>query len=158
MADRDRGGRRSAGEGREHPSPPLPSTSAPVASAPPNSRILSTASTSSRQDAASLSDLVGLSRLRSLLIFLRALLATVRERWGWSPESIEIVDDLGTSASAPGLRRGFENLLQRIRRDEVGAVAVSDASRLVRNPWDWGVFAVTARQHDTLFFHGDQLV
>lgn len=57
---------------------------------------------------------------------------------GWSKQQIVITDeDLATSASDRGKRSGFEELLSRICRREVGGLIFLYASRLARNGEEW---------------------
>jgi DNA invertase Pin-like site-specific DNA recombinase len=71
--------------------------------------------------------------------------------WGWPSERVSTIDeDLGVTGSIPGLRHGFARLLNRIQSGEIGIVAVTDSSRLVRNHLDFGKFAQLARKHDVL--------
>jgi len=60
-------------------------------------------------------------------------------RVGWSAEDqIRVVQgDQGTSASLPGNRQGFDEVLQSVQSKQVGIVLGQDASRLARNSLDW---------------------
>lgn len=65
---------------------------------------------------------------------------------GWPEERIEVIEeDLGL-------------LLDRMSTGTIGVVAVTDLSRLGRNPADLGRFAELAVQHDVLLYHSGQLV
>src|SRR5512140_3665727 len=56
------------------------------------------------------------------------------EAWGWSPDLIEMIDDdLGLSGAAASHRQGYQRLLKDIEAALVGAVFVSDESRLGRD-------------------------
>lgn len=50
---------------------------------------------------------------------------------------IEVIDDLGRSASGMVARPGFERLVAWLCTGEMGAVLCFDASRLARNGRDW---------------------
>jgi DNA invertase Pin-like site-specific DNA recombinase len=50
---------------------------------------------------------------------------------------IEVIDDLGRSASGMMARPGFERLVAWLCAGEVGAVLCFDASRLARDGRDW---------------------
>lgn len=64
------------------------------------------------------------------------------EAWGWSPELIEVIDDdLGLSGSAAGHRPGYQRLVKDIGMDLVGAVLLSDESRLGRETVEKLTFA-----------------
>lgn len=77
--------------------------------------------------------------------------AEVAQKWGWPRSRIEIIDDdLGVSGSRPGSRQGFREMLERMRRSEVGIVFVSDASRLSRNPLDAEEFLWVAMRYGVL--------
>jgi DNA invertase Pin-like site-specific DNA recombinase len=79
--------------------------------------------------------------------------------WGWSRAMIEVLDDdLGISGSRPGARDGFNHLLDRMKADEIGLVAVVDASRLSRNFRDLFRFVDLAQRHDVLLAQGDQII
>jgi len=57
---------------------------------------------------------------------------------GWHKDRVLIVDgDMGVSASEPGQREAFTQLLERIRDGEVGIVFAVDVSRLARNNIDF---------------------
>ncbi len=88
----------------------------------------------------------------------RDLSETLKE-WGWDPLLIEVIDeDLGVSGSLPGLRHGFNALLDRMRARQIGIVAVTDSSRLSRNLTDLARFAAVAAQGDVLLLQGGQIV
>ena len=50
---------------------------------------------------------------------------------------IEVIDDMGRSASGMVARPGFERLIASLCAGEVGAVLCIDASRVARNGRDW---------------------
>lgn len=77
---------------------------------------------------------------------------------GWASTQIDVIDgDLGVSASIPESRREFNSLLEMIRADVYGAVAVTDDSRLIRNLWDLARFATIAHDHDTLLIQPSRI-
>src|SRR6266404_5435119 len=56
------------------------------------------------------------------------------EAWGWALDRVEVVDDdLGLSGTSPDHRPGYQRLLRDIEAGLVGAVFVSDESRLGRD-------------------------
>ena len=80
-------------------------------------------------------------------------------RWGFAPAMIEVLDgDLGISGARPGARDGFNGLVDRMEADEIGLVAVLDASRLSRNLHDFARFVEVARRHGVLLAQGDQII
>ncbi len=59
---------------------------------------------------------------------------------GWTKDKIQVVQgDQGTSASLPGNRPGFDEVLQSVQSKQVGIVLGQDASRLARNSLDWAL-------------------
>ena len=55
--------------------------------------------------------------------------------WGWQEDQIEVIDeDLGRTGSTTAHRTGYQRLLREIEANQVGAVFVSDESRLGREP------------------------
>ena len=57
---------------------------------------------------------------------------------GWHQDHVLVVDgDLGASASTPGEREDFAQLLERIQDGQIGIVFASDVSRLARNSVDF---------------------
>jgi DNA invertase Pin-like site-specific DNA recombinase len=67
--------------------------------------------------------------------FQRSLGERAREL-GW--EMVEVIDeDLGISGTGVVRRAGFEAVVARVCREEVGVVFAWDASRLARNNRDW---------------------
>lgn len=74
---------------------------------------------------------------------------------GWNSEQILVVTvDQGTTASLPGMRPGFDDILQRVQNKEVGIVLGQDASRLARNSLDWALMTHWCALHGALL--GDQ--
>ena len=62
-------------------------------------------------------------------------LVEVARRHGFA--SVEVIDDLGRSASGSVARPGFDRLVATVCAGEVGAVLCLDASQLARNGRDW---------------------
>jgi DNA invertase Pin-like site-specific DNA recombinase len=57
---------------------------------------------------------------------------------GWTPESIEIIDeDQGKSGSSTDGRDGFARLVDGVAHGEVGAILATEVSRLARCSEDW---------------------
>jgi DNA invertase Pin-like site-specific DNA recombinase len=74
---------------------------------------------------------------------------------GWSEDQIRVVQgDQGTSASLPGNRQGFDEVLQSVQSKQVGIVLGQDASRLARNSLDWALMTHWCALHGALL--GDQ--
>ena len=74
---------------------------------------------------------------------------------GWTKDKIQVVQgDQGTSASLPGNRQGFEEVLQSVQHKQVGIVLGQDASRLARNSLDWALMTHWCALHGALL--GDQ--
>jgi DNA invertase Pin-like site-specific DNA recombinase len=64
------------------------------------------------------------------------------EAWGWASADIELIDDdLGLSGAAANHRPGYQRLLKDIEAGGVGAVFVSDESRLGRDTVEKLMFA-----------------
>lgn len=79
--------------------------------------------------------------------------------WGWPTTMIDVMDgDLGVSGARPGARDDFNSLLERMGANEIGIVAVVDASRLSRNIVDLLSFVHRAQQNHVLLAQGDQLI
>jgi DNA invertase Pin-like site-specific DNA recombinase len=77
---------------------------------------------------------------------------------GWAPELIDVnEDDLGLTGSAAAHRAGYQRLLAEIRAGIVGAVGVTEHTRLSRNFRDWLDFLELVRMHDVLLFVGGKL-
>lgn len=74
---------------------------------------------------------------------------------GWPAERIRVVEgDQAESASFPGTRRGYEEVLQLVRDKQVGIVFGVDVSRLARNNLDWSLLTHWCAWHGALM--GDQ--
>lgn len=58
--------------------------------------------------------------------------------YGWPAEAIVVIDaDLGRTGSTTEGRPGFQDLVMRLTRDQVGILFSYDATRLARNCSDW---------------------
>lgn len=85
-------------------------------------------------------------------------LVTLPRGWGWREEDIVVMDhDLGVSANSSGLRNGFEMMLEKIERDEVGIVVFRDHKRLSRNPLDAERFLLAAQTASILVEIGGRI-
>lgn len=74
---------------------------------------------------------------------------------GWNRDQIVVVTvDQGTTASLPGIRPGFDEILTRVQNKQVGMVLGQDASRLARNSLDWALMTHWCALHGALL--GDQ--
>lgn len=59
---------------------------------------------------------------------------------GWPESHIRILEqDRGKSATEPGIRADFDELVRMVKAGEVGIVFASDISRLARNYLEWNV-------------------
>lgn len=59
-------------------------------------------------------------------------------RLGWSPTSVEVIDeDLGRSGASAERRTGFRQLAQAVAQGTVGAILALEVSRLARSSVDW---------------------
>src|SRR5438045_3031936 len=73
------------------------------------------------------------------------------EAWGWRPDQIEVVDeDLGLTGAAADHRRGYLRILEEMNADRVGAVFVSDPTRLGRSLKEYLGFLEECALHDVL--------
>ena len=79
-------------------------------------------------------------------------------RYGWNESQIEVVEDLGQSASISGNRGGYENILKEISENRVGGIFYHDLSRLSRNTMDFQVLLWQCKIHDVLFFEDGRLL
>lgn len=78
---------------------------------------------------------------------------------GWPEQNIKLIDeDLGSSASEAGIRSGFQDIVQNVCQDIVGALFFQYASRLARNGKEWHqalevctVFKVLIIDRDTIY-------
>lgn len=59
---------------------------------------------------------------------------------GWAESQIRILEqDQGKSATRPGIRTGFDELVRMVKAGEVGIVLASEISRLARNNLEWNM-------------------
>jgi hypothetical protein len=80
-------------------------------------------------------------------------LAEVARSYGWPDSRIEIIDDsLGRSGSSAETRMGWQRLQELIDAGQVGAVFVTNISRLSRQVMEFELFRLRAALHDTLLF------
>jgi len=85
-------------------------------------------------------------------------LARRAERLGWSSEKVRVIQgDLGTTASLPGHRGDFNELLQMVQDQQVGVVFGQDASRLARNSIDWSLLTHWGALHGALIADQNQV-
>ena len=76
-------------------------------------------------------------------------------RHGWAEHLIEVIsEDIGKSGSSVENRSGWHRLLKQIRGGEVGAVFVSNVSRLTRQVSEYDYFATLALENGVLL-HGN---
>jgi len=80
-------------------------------------------------------------------------LAKRAEQLGWNKEKIRVIQG-DFSASLPGNRDEFNDLLQMVQDKQVGIVLGQDASRLARNSIDWSLMTHWCALHGSLL--GDQ--
>jgi len=80
----------------------------------------------------------------------RRALAEFPRRWGWSESAITIIEDLGFPGTESTDRPGFQQLLARMDRGEVGLVLVRDPSRLSRNYLELALFSIKAIRNSVL--------
>ncbi|HXZ43873.1 MAG TPA: recombinase family protein, partial [archaeon] len=72
-------------------------------------------------------------------------------QWGWPDTRIEVIDaDLGLSGSSTKNRIGWQRLLKLVSEGKVGAIFISDVSRLNRSRRDFGILVELCREFDTL--------
>jgi len=84
----------------------------------------------------------------------KRLVARAREL-GWTEDRIHVVQgDQGSTATLPGNRQGFDDILQWVQSKQVGIVLGQDASRLARNSLDWALMTHWCALHGALL--GDQ--
>ena len=75
--------------------------------------------------------------------------------WGWSQGAIVVIDDdLGLPGQSAAHQAGFQRLLKLIERREVGAIFISDPSRLTRSSREFEIFLAFCRVTDTLLVVG----
>jgi DNA invertase Pin-like site-specific DNA recombinase len=77
---------------------------------------------------------------------------------GWSPESIEVIDDdLGRSGASAEGRPGFQRLVSEVSLDHVGLVLGIESSRLARSSRDWYQLLEVCALFSTLIGDADGL-
>lgn len=86
-------------------------------------------------------------------------LADQFQAWGWSAECVEILEgDLGVSAATPGRRLTFASVIDRMALGQIGAVGVTDMSRLTRNMLDFARFLTIAVEQNVLLVVGSDVI
>ena len=77
---------------------------------------------------------------------------------GWPAERVIVIDsDLDQSGASATDRRGFQELVRKVRRGRVGIVMALDPSRLTRNFMDWRRLLDVCVMNDTLVLDQDGL-
>jgi len=77
--------------------------------------------------------------------------AEIARRWGWTDDKIDGVDDdLGLSGQSAGHRHGYQRLRGDVRAGAVGAVFVTDLSRLGRDVAELLGFLGDCKKFDVL--------
>ena len=66
---------------------------------------------------------------------------------GWAPEDIEVVDLRGEAAGPDAARSGWEALLERMQRGEIGAAAWGVHDRIARSAYEGMRMLYIARRH-----------
>lgn len=72
------------------------------------------------------------------------------ESYGWEPDMIETVDDLGSSGTGTKNRPGYLRMVAEIIAGRVGAILVSDFTRGGRDAMEWFRLIDLCMQHDAL--------
>ena len=86
-------------------------------------------------------------------------LARRAEQLGWPSKKVRVIQgDLGTTASLPGHRGDFNELLQMVQDQQVGIVFGQDASRLARNSIDWSLLTHWCALHGALIADQNQVL
>jgi Resolvase, N terminal domain len=94
----------------------------------------------------------GADRNTSSMVYQRSL-ADVARSYGWTDTLIEIIDeDWGKFALSRVERRGLQRLEEMIEADQVGAVFVTNVSRLWRQVMEFELFRLRAALHNTLLY------
>jgi Resolvase, N terminal domain len=94
----------------------------------------------------------GADRNTSSMVYQRSLAAVARS-YGWTDTLIEIIDeDCGKSGLSRVGRRGLQRLEEMIEADQVGAVFVTNVSRLWRQVMEFELFRLRAVLHRTLLY------
>jgi len=77
---------------------------------------------------------------------------------GWPASHVEVIDDdLGITANGKKHRSGFEQLINKVAKGQVGIVAAREVSRLARNSSDWQRLLELCRQSDTMILDHETL-
>ncbi|MGD0950430.1 MAG: recombinase family protein [Candidatus Binatia bacterium] len=77
--------------------------------------------------------------------------ASYPREWGWPDEAIEVIeDDLGLSGATTVNRSGYLRMVGEVRAGLVGAIFVSDLSRLGRDAEEWFALLNLCVNHDVL--------
>lgn len=85
-------------------------------------------------------------------------LADVALAWGYPESHILIIDgDLGRSASIPGKRQGFRQLIELIQANKVGCVFLEDVSRMSRNWREAAEFIDAIMEHSVPVYYSGRL-
>src|SRR4030095_2634460 len=94
----------------------------------------------------------GADRNTSSMVYRRSLAAVARS-YGWTDTLIEKSDeDCGKSELSRVERRGLQRLDEMIEADQVGAVFVTNVSRLWRQVMEFELFRLPAALHSTLLY------
>ncbi len=70
--------------------------------------------------------------------------------WGWASEQIEVIEDLGLSGTATAHRTGYQRLEAEVRAALIGAIFVSDLTRIGRDAAEYFKLLNLCAIHDTL--------
>ena len=70
--------------------------------------------------------------------------------WGWSPDKVQIIEDIGRSGSGTAHRNGFDMLCGMIILNQVGLVLAADLSRLGHSHRDFALLLELCRRTGTL--------
>jgi len=70
--------------------------------------------------------------------------------WGWTLETVQVIEDIGRGGLRAEDRPGFQRLRGMIAAGQVGLVLVSDPSRLARSAMDFAALTALCRDTDTL--------
>ncbi len=70
-------------------------------------------------------------------------------RYGWAESQIKVIDgDQGRSGASAVHRSGYQEMVEDVRADRVGAILVSDVSRAGREAIEWFIFLELCRVHN----------
>jgi DNA invertase Pin-like site-specific DNA recombinase len=76
---------------------------------------------------------------------------TYAREWGWPETNIEVIDeDLGVTGTSTKHRPGWQRLVQLVSAGKVGAVFITQFSRMNRSRHDHGTLADLCREFDVL--------